>query len=128
MYGAPNGLCSSITENKHIKAVKEPWHCLNHHEALGQMLLINQHLEKLAAARVDFTAHGMMNPSLFSSQPATAEPVNLLQPTNVPMPGGNEGDDEVAIEGPKCFGEVRSSKGHGTHFAIESQNIYGQTI
>jgi len=24
-YGAPNGLCSSITESKHIKAMKEPW-------------------------------------------------------------------------------------------------------
>src|SRR6266487_3752783 len=26
LFGAPNGLCSSITESKHIKAVKEPWH------------------------------------------------------------------------------------------------------
>ncbi|KAH7903012.1 hypothetical protein BJ138DRAFT_1021251, partial [Hygrophoropsis aurantiaca] len=25
LFGAPNGLCSSITESKHIKAVKEPW-------------------------------------------------------------------------------------------------------
>ena len=24
LFGAPNGLCSSITESKHIKAVKEP--------------------------------------------------------------------------------------------------------
>ena len=24
-FGTPNGLCSSITESKHIKAVKEPW-------------------------------------------------------------------------------------------------------
>ncbi|KAF8227756.1 hypothetical protein L208DRAFT_1295229, partial [Tricholoma matsutake] len=24
-FGAPNGLSSSITESKHIKAVKEPW-------------------------------------------------------------------------------------------------------
>ncbi|KAE9389658.1 hypothetical protein BT96DRAFT_959979 [Gymnopus androsaceus JB14] len=24
-FGAPNGLCSSITESKHIKAVKHPW-------------------------------------------------------------------------------------------------------
>ncbi|KAG1751047.1 hypothetical protein EDB19DRAFT_1268490 [Suillus lakei] len=27
LFGAPNGLCSSITESKHIKAVKEPWCC-----------------------------------------------------------------------------------------------------
>jgi len=25
MFGAPNGLCSSITGSKHIKAVKEPY-------------------------------------------------------------------------------------------------------
>ena len=25
-FGAPNGLCSSITESKHIAAVKKPWH------------------------------------------------------------------------------------------------------
>ena len=40
-FGAPNGLCSSITESKHIKAVKEPWQCLSHFEALSQMLLTN---------------------------------------------------------------------------------------
>ena len=26
IFGAPNGLCSLITESKHIKAVKEPYH------------------------------------------------------------------------------------------------------
>ena len=25
LFGAPNGLCTSITESKHIHAVKEPW-------------------------------------------------------------------------------------------------------
>src|SRR5882762_9768488 len=25
LLGSPNGLCSSITESKHIKAVKRPW-------------------------------------------------------------------------------------------------------
>ncbi|KAG5647530.1 hypothetical protein H0H81_007699 [Sphagnurus paluster] len=49
-FGAPNGLCSSITESKHIKAVKEPWRRSNRNYPLGQMLLTNQHLEKLAAA------------------------------------------------------------------------------
>jgi hypothetical protein len=41
-FGAPNGLCSSITESRHITAVKEPWCRSNHNEALGQMLLTNQ--------------------------------------------------------------------------------------
>ncbi|KAH9010076.1 hypothetical protein EDB85DRAFT_2077509 [Lactarius pseudohatsudake] len=59
-YGAPNGLCSSITESKHIKAVKEPWRRSNRFDALSQMLLTNQRLDKLAAARVDFTNRGML--------------------------------------------------------------------
>ncbi|KAI9452139.1 hypothetical protein BJY52DRAFT_1205778 [Lactarius psammicola] len=33
-YGAPNGLCSSITESKHIKAMKEPWRHSNRYDAL----------------------------------------------------------------------------------------------
>ena len=50
MFGAPNGLCSSITESKHIKAVKKPWRRSSRYQALGQMLLINQRMDKLAAA------------------------------------------------------------------------------
>ena len=50
-FAAPNGLCSSITEAKHIKAVKEPWRRSNRCEPLGQMLLTNQRLDKLAASR-----------------------------------------------------------------------------
>jgi hypothetical protein len=60
MFGAPNGLCSSITESKHIKAVKEPWRRSSRNEPLGQMLLTNQRLDKLAAARTDFQARGML--------------------------------------------------------------------
>lgn len=59
-FGAPNGLCSSITESKHIKAVKEPWRRSSRWEALGQMLLTNQRLDMLAATRVDFKARGML--------------------------------------------------------------------
>ena len=66
-FGAPNGLCSSITESKHIKAVKEPWRRSNRFEALGQMLLTNQRLDKLAASRVDFTKRGMLNSTCLAS-------------------------------------------------------------
>src|SRR5277367_6406130 len=59
-FGAPGGLCSSITESRHITAVKKPWRRSNRYEALGQMLLTNQRLDKLAAARVDFVNQGML--------------------------------------------------------------------
>ena len=52
-FGAPGGVCSSITESRHITAVKKPWRRSNRYEALGQILLMNQRLDKLAAARVD---------------------------------------------------------------------------
>jgi hypothetical protein len=61
LFGAPNGLCSSITESKHIKAIKEPWRRSSRFNALGQMLLTNQRLDKLAASRVNFTNCGMLN-------------------------------------------------------------------
>ena len=63
LFGAPNGLCSSITEAKHIKAVKEPQHRSNHNKPLKQILLTNQRLDKLAAARIDFTQCGMLKQS-----------------------------------------------------------------
>jgi hypothetical protein len=66
-YGAPNGLCSSITESKHIKAVKEPWRRSNRFEALYQMLLTNQRLDKLAASRADFAKRSMLEGTCLSS-------------------------------------------------------------
>jgi hypothetical protein len=66
-FGAPNGLCSSITESKHIKAVKEPWRRSSKFQALGQMLTINERLDKLAASRVDFVERGM-TPGTVSSR------------------------------------------------------------
>jgi hypothetical protein len=65
-YGAPNGLCSSITESKHIKAVKEPWRRSNRFDALSQILLTNQRLDKLAASRVDFADRGMLQGTCLS--------------------------------------------------------------
>ena len=67
LFGAPNGLCSSIPESKHIRAVKEPWRRSNRNEALFQMLTTNQRLDQLAAARVDFTKRKMLNGTLSES-------------------------------------------------------------
>ena len=66
-FGAPNGLCSSITRSKHIKAVEEPWRWSSCWNALGQMLTTNARLDKLAAARADFTSCGMLEGSCLSA-------------------------------------------------------------
>ena len=60
LFGAPNGLCTSITESKHITAVKKPWQWSNKHKAIGQMLQTNQRLSFPAASRADFEAHSML--------------------------------------------------------------------
>jgi len=67
-FGSPNGLCSSITESKHIMAVKRPWRRSNRYKALAQILKVNERLDKLAAARVDFATRGMLtNPPLVAA-------------------------------------------------------------
>lgn len=84
MFGSPNGLCSSITESKHIKAVKEPWRRSNHYNALGQMLLTNQRNDKLAASTVDFAARGMLD-----------GPITLIShPPIIPPPDPKLEDDD----------------------------------
>ncbi|KAI6015830.1 hypothetical protein BKA83DRAFT_4005538, partial [Pisolithus microcarpus] len=60
LFGVPNGLCTSITESKHITAVKKPWWQSSKYRALGQILRTNQCLAQLAAARSDFEARGML--------------------------------------------------------------------
>ena len=88
-YGAPNGLDSSITESLHIPTVKKAWRRSSKYEPLGQILLTNQRNDKLAQARVDYAARGMLQPDLFGSKSkrSTAQDPETcmdpdLQPTN----------------------------------------------
>ncbi|KAG1893112.1 uncharacterized protein F5891DRAFT_963491 [Suillus fuscotomentosus] len=78
LFAAPNGLCSSITENKHIKAVKEPWRRSSRYNALGQILVTNQRLDKLSAARADFTRRGMLTGTCLSVTMDALAPAPLL--------------------------------------------------
>jgi hypothetical protein len=63
-FGSPNSLCTSITESKHIRAVKEPWRRSSKHNALGQILETNQQLDKLSEARVTFKAYGLLEDNI----------------------------------------------------------------
>ena len=73
-FGSPNGLCSSITESKHIAAVKRPWRRSNKHAALPQMLKVNKRLDKIAAA-----CQGHSTPTLpvYYSAPSQGQLVQL---------------------------------------------------
>jgi hypothetical protein len=84
-FGALNRLCFSITESKHIKAVKESWQRSNLFEALSQMLLTNQWLDKLAASHVNFTSRGLLQGTFLSSileELCILLPWSLLKNTN----------------------------------------------
>ncbi|KAF8890348.1 hypothetical protein CPB85DRAFT_1377935 [Mucidula mucida] len=83
-FGAPNGLCSSITESQHITAVKRPWRRSSRNRALGQMLLTNQRLDKLYALNMELAT------------------VGLAPPGHPPPPDPFEVDaaDEGAVDGP----------------------------
>ncbi|KAJ6587718.1 hypothetical protein B0H10DRAFT_2333593 [Mycena sp. CBHHK59/15] len=103
LFGAPNGLCSSITESKHIKAVKEPWRRSSRYEALYQMLTVNNRLDKLAAAGVDFTERGML-----SAPAARAAPP--VPPAALPPPPDDDDDDVDGTDERDILGEVKLAK------------------
>lgn len=72
-FGAPNGLCSSITESRHISAVKKPWRRSNRYNALSQMLLTNQRVDKLIAFRSELVSKQLLSPSRIPPDPFDAE-------------------------------------------------------
>ncbi|KAH9915818.1 uncharacterized protein B0H18DRAFT_1107822 [Fomitopsis serialis] len=125
-FGAPNGLCSSMTEAKHIKAVKEPWRRSNRHRPLGQMLLTNQRLDKLAASRRDFERRGMLEGDSLSAalaelaaddppamgEPIAAEAQGELDDEEPVLAQDEERDDEEddVVDGPTVHGFVELAR------------------
>ncbi|KAJ6461298.1 hypothetical protein DFH09DRAFT_1242982 [Mycena vulgaris] len=105
LFGSLNGLCSSITESKHIKAVKEPWRRSSRYKALMQMLSTICRLERLAAARILFRSQGMMEGTALSYAAMTMmgeEP----QPPSVDGEEEDEDDDGGDAPGPKALSSI----------------------
>lgn len=63
-FGSPNGLCSSITESRHISAVKEPWRRSNRFNALAQMLVTIVRLDKINSLHRLLSLHGYLDGSV----------------------------------------------------------------
>ena len=95
-FGAPGGICSSITESHHITAIKKPWQRSNRYEALHQMLVTNQCLNKLIAAHIDFINQGMLPPS-YAPPPMPVEHVH---------DNDEGGDDAEPTDNPYVMGNV----------------------
>lgn len=114
LFGSPNGLCSSITESKHIVAVKKPWRCSSRYHALCQMLRRISREEKLDAARREFTKQGMM-------QFSTSVYTDMVLEGWLPDPLQNEDAEEWLEDeeelgpsvGPKVLSSIKLAKTTG---------------
>jgi hypothetical protein len=65
-FGSANGLCTTLTESKHRKVIKEPWRRSSHYEALLQMLKINSRLDQIKTCAVAFRKRGQLKDSLIT--------------------------------------------------------------
>ncbi|KAH9032130.1 hypothetical protein EDB85DRAFT_2073967 [Lactarius pseudohatsudake] len=112
LFGSPNGLCSSITESKHIKAVKEPWRRSSRYHALVQMLRTLSRLDKMAATCHIFTSEGMMEGSTSSYTAMVLrgeQPQPLADPTE-DHNDDNEDHDLGPVSGPKVLSSIELAK------------------
>lgn len=105
-FGAPNGLCSSITESKHIPVVKRPWRRSSRHNAIHQIMQTNSRAEKLSTARTMFTARGMLTCPTW--QPRLPHPV----PSNS---DDDQDDQSGAAEEGAIHNEVLLPLTHGNN-------------
>jgi hypothetical protein len=121
-FGAPNGLCSSITESKHIEAVKEPYRRSSRYKALDQMLITNQRLSKLAAFRQELSNNNMLSERLALPQ--------RQQPSQQPK---SPRSDVEAVDVPIFEGVVRLAQKRGSSLGFHcllrfSIIVYNQQI
>ncbi|KAH9996959.1 hypothetical protein BJV74DRAFT_877360 [Russula compacta] len=109
LFGSPNGLCSSITESKHIKAVKEPWRRSSHYKALVQMLRTICRLDKLTAACRAHTKLGMMDGTT-ASYAAMILRGEQPQPRAAAAIDEDEDDDNGPAPGPMSLSSVKLAR------------------
>ena len=113
LFGSPNGLCSSITESKHIKSVKEPWRRSSHYKALVQMLRTLCRVDTLSAAQRGFRELGMMAGTT-ATYTAMVHAGGEPQPRSMAEVNVDEDDDEGSLSGPKTLSSVELARLHGT--------------
>jgi hypothetical protein len=112
LFGSPNGLCSSITESKHIKAVKEPWRRSSRYRALVQMLRTLSRLDKLAATCRAFTKDGMMEGSTSSYTALVLQ--GELPPPPADLTHDHDDDEDLGpVSGPKVLSSIELAKTPG---------------
>ena len=124
-FGALYGLCTSITENKHIFAVKKPWRRSSKFEALGQMLQTNERLDKLAAARADFAGRGMLQGTCLSEalQRLLDQLANADEGDEDAGEGGQDGQADGEVEGAEGLDAEEGGEGEEGDGAVDGPRI-----
>lgn len=103
-FGSPNGLCSSITESKHIKAVKEPWRRSSRFKALVQMLRCIIRLEKMGALRRQFRERRLLVGSTAASFSAATGIFNFDHPDDMGSDFSDSNEDLDVFNQRSCSG------------------------
>ncbi|KAF8262141.1 hypothetical protein EI94DRAFT_1773267 [Lactarius quietus] len=96
-FSSPNGLCSSITESKHILATKDTWRRSSKNNPMGQMVRTIQRMDKMLVLRRCFEEGGMLDGFAFS--PKFGNTTNDM--SHMPMDDSeeHENEDEAIVSG-----------------------------
>lgn len=110
LFASPNGTCTSLTESKHIKVVKEPWRRSNRFRALVQMLRIIIRMEKMAAQKRLLTRAGLLSGRTAEAYaPQSDEQSSSDELDCDDGEEDDESDDEMPLAGTQAsFGESLS--------------------
>lgn len=141
-FGSPNGLCSSITESRHITAVKEPWRRSNQFNALPQMLTIMVRIEKMEALQRRFHSQRMLEGTTAWYTAMQMSASFLDAPAGGEEHGGDTeaGDSEVEMEedwrlddvgpvqGPRLASSVKLSQTRGEYTGIRNNDIAHRVV
>ena len=129
LFGSPNGLCSSITESRHISAVKRPWRASGRNKfALFTILRTNVRRSKMAAIRAKFALKGMLDGDIIQAAYASVGLAAPIEPIErfVDEDGSagqddsshDDQDDAGASEGeraPRTYVHLGKRPGECTH-------------
>ncbi|KAJ3477295.1 hypothetical protein NLI96_g10564 [Meripilus lineatus] len=126
LFGSPNGLCSSITESKHITAVKKPWQASSRNDSLKEILDTNVRMSKLSAARIDFGHRGMLSGDTLTSTRVAmglADPgINVSFEVTYEEHHGllNSEDEAAGDDGPRSEVVTRLATTYGLYFILRN--------
>ncbi|KAJ7737601.1 hypothetical protein DFH07DRAFT_779284 [Mycena maculata] len=126
LFVSLNGLCSSTTESKHIKVVKEPWQHSSRYKALPQMLVMLTCLDKLATACCDFTVRGMMTSTVLSYMAMVLvglQPqVEAVDTTALAAEKDDKEDDDSVMHGPRSLSDIElAPTPHMSHLLLSKR-------